>query len=88
MKFCQCYDEKRSMCLPLPNGSAKQLKRIGSMSIVALEQLEMVGDHERDIIAGTRAGLKTIRLAPEGEKTNATFVVRDLLEASKLILNS
>lgn len=43
MKSCQFYDEKRSMCLPLPNGSAKQLKRIGSMSIVALEQLEMIG---------------------------------------------
>lgn len=48
----------------------------------------MVGDHERDIIAGTRAGIKTIRLALEGEKTNATYVVRDLMEASKVILNS
>jgi D-glycero-D-manno-heptose 1,7-bisphosphate phosphatase len=48
----------------------------------------MVGDHERDIIAGTRAGLRTIRLAPEGEESNATFMVRDLLEASKLILNT
>ena len=48
----------------------------------------MVGDHERDIIAGTRAGLRTIRLAPEVEKTNATFVVRDLREAATLILSS
>jgi D-glycero-D-manno-heptose 1,7-bisphosphate phosphatase len=55
---------------------------------VDLDKSFMVGDHERDIIAGTRAGLRTIRLAPDGEKTNATFVVRDLLEASKLILNT
>jgi len=27
-------------------------------------------------------------LAPEGEETNATFVVRDLLEASQLILKN
>jgi phosphoglycolate phosphatase-like HAD superfamily hydrolase len=47
----------------------------------------MVGDHERDITAGTRAGLRTIRLAPVGTETNATHLVNDLLSASKLIVS-
>jgi D-glycero-D-manno-heptose 1,7-bisphosphate phosphatase len=46
----------------------------------------MVGDHERDITAGTRAGLRTIRLAPQGTETKATYLVDDLLAASKIIL--
>jgi phosphoglycolate phosphatase-like HAD superfamily hydrolase len=46
----------------------------------------MVGDHERDIIAGTRAGLKTIRIAPSGTENNATHLVPDLGSASKIIL--
>jgi D-glycero-D-manno-heptose 1,7-bisphosphate phosphatase len=46
----------------------------------------MVGDHERDITAGTRAGLRTIRLAPQGTETKATHLVDDLLAASKIIL--
>jgi D-glycero-D-manno-heptose 1,7-bisphosphate phosphatase len=47
----------------------------------------MVGDHERDITAGTRAGLRTIRIAPAGTETHATHLVPDLLAASTLILS-
>jgi phosphoglycolate phosphatase-like HAD superfamily hydrolase len=46
----------------------------------------MVGDHERDVTAGTGAGLRTIRLAPAGTETKATYLVDDLLAASKIIL--
>ena len=47
----------------------------------------MIGDHERDIIAGTRAGLRTIRIAPAGTETHATHLVPDLLAATTLILS-
>jgi D-glycero-D-manno-heptose 1,7-bisphosphate phosphatase len=46
----------------------------------------MIGDHERDITAGTRAGLRTIRLAPAGTETKATHLVDNLLAASKIIV--
>jgi phosphoglycolate phosphatase-like HAD superfamily hydrolase len=46
----------------------------------------MVGDHERDITAGTRAGLRTIRIAPPSTETKATHLVDDLLAASNVIL--
>ena len=53
---------------------------------VDMEASWMVGDHERDIIAGTRAGLRTIRLAPKATQTNATHLVDDLRAATQIIL--
>jgi D-glycero-D-manno-heptose 1,7-bisphosphate phosphatase len=52
---------------------------------VDMEASWMVGDHERDVTAGIRAGLRTIRLAPAGTETKATHLVDDLLAASKII---
>ena len=46
----------------------------------------MIGDHERDIIAGTRAGLRTIRIASPETETHASYLVNDLLAASNIIL--
>jgi D-glycero-D-manno-heptose 1,7-bisphosphate phosphatase len=53
---------------------------------VDLDASWMVGDHERDITAGTRAGLRTIRIAPPSTETKATHLVDDLLAASQVIL--
>lgn len=46
----------------------------------------MVGDHERDILAGQSAGLRTIRLGPQGSPTLAHHLVADLWEAKEKIL--
>jgi D-glycero-D-manno-heptose 1,7-bisphosphate phosphatase len=85
--FCPYHENFDSRSLTRKPGSLL-IEKAAAKYHVDLEKSFMVGDHERDIIAGTRAGLRTIRLAPEGEETNATFVVRDLWEASQLILNN
>jgi D-glycero-D-manno-heptose 1,7-bisphosphate phosphatase len=83
--FCPYHENFDSRSLTRKPGSLL-IEKAAAKYQVDFNLSFMVGDHERDIIAGTRAGLRTIRLAPEGEETNATFVVRDLLEASQLIL--
>jgi D-glycero-D-manno-heptose 1,7-bisphosphate phosphatase len=85
--FCPYHENFDSHSLTRKPGSLL-IEKAAAKYDVDLEKSFMVGDHERDIMAGTRAGLKTIRLAPEGENTKATYLVRDLLEASTLILTS
>jgi D-glycero-D-manno-heptose 1,7-bisphosphate phosphatase len=49
----------------------------------------MVGDRGRDIIPARQLGIRTIQIGDEIEKKDrADFEVKDLLEASRLILNS
>lgn len=42
----------------------------------------MIGDSETDILAGRRAGCRTVRICADGETTEATVRVRDLDELS------
>ncbi len=57
---------------------------------VVLEESWMVGDGERDILAGERAGCRTVLVDPGGRNVCDTyrpeFVVPSLLEAARLIL--
>ncbi len=85
MYFCP-YDEKfDSNSLTRKPGSL-MIEKAAAKYEVDMDASWMVGDHERDITAGTRAGLRTIRLAPQGTETKATHLVDDLLAASKIIL--
>lgn len=83
--FCPYHEKFDSHSLTRKPGSLMIEKAAAKYSI-DMDTSWMVGDHERDITAGTRAGLRTIRLAPSGTETNATHLVDDLLAASKMIL--
>lgn len=84
--FCPYHEKFDSASLTRKPGSLL-IEKAAAKYEVDIETSWMVGDHERDIIAGTRAGLKTIRLAPTGTETNATHLVADLRAATNIILN-
>jgi D-glycero-D-manno-heptose 1,7-bisphosphate phosphatase len=83
--FCPYHEKFDSHSLTRKPGSL-MIEKAAAKYEVDMDASWMVGDHERDIIAGTRAGLRTIRLAPQGTETKATHLVDDLLAASKIIL--
>lgn len=83
--FCPYHEKFDSHSLTRKPGSL-MIEKAAAKYEVDMEASWMVGDHERDITAGTRAGLRTIRLAPLGTETKATHLVDDLLAASKIIL--
>ncbi len=83
--FCPYHEKYDSASLTRKPGSLL-IEKAAAKYDVDMESSWMVGDHERDIIAGTRAGLRTIRLAPQGSETKATHLVDDLRAATKHIL--
>jgi D-glycero-D-manno-heptose 1,7-bisphosphate phosphatase len=83
--FCPYHEKFDSNSLTRKPGSLL-IEKAAAKYNVDMDASWMVGDHERDISAGTRAGLRTILLAPTGTETMATCVVDDLLAASKIIL--
>jgi D-glycero-D-manno-heptose 1,7-bisphosphate phosphatase len=83
--FCPYHEKFDSHSLTRKPGSL-MIEKAAAKYEVDMDASWMVGDHERDIAAGTRAGLRTIRLAPQGSETKATHLVDDLLAASKIIL--
>jgi D-glycero-D-manno-heptose 1,7-bisphosphate phosphatase len=83
--FCPYHEKFDSHSLTRKPGSL-MIEKAAAKYEVDMDASWMVGDHERDITAGTRAGLRTIRLAPQGTETKATHLVDDLLAASKIIL--
>ncbi|MEN9959726.1 MAG: D-glycero-beta-D-manno-heptose 1,7-bisphosphate 7-phosphatase [Bacteroidota bacterium] len=83
--FCPYHEKFDSHSLTRKPGSL-MIEKAAAKYQVDMDASWMVGDHERDITAGTRAGLRTIRLAPQGSETKATHLVDDLLAASKIIL--
>jgi D-glycero-D-manno-heptose 1,7-bisphosphate phosphatase len=83
--FCPYHEKFDSHSLTRKPGSL-MIEKAAAKYEVDMDASWMVGDHERDITAGTRAGLRTIRLAPAGTETKATHVVDDLLAASKIIV--
>jgi D-glycero-D-manno-heptose 1,7-bisphosphate phosphatase len=83
--FCPYHEKFDSHSLTRKPGSL-MIEKAAAKYEVDMDTSWMVGDHERDITAGTRAGLRTIRLAPSGTETKATHLVDDLLAASKIIL--
>ena len=83
--FCPYHEKFDSHSLTRKPGSL-MIEKAAAKYEVDMDASWMVGDHERDITAGTRAGLRTIRLAPSGTETKATHLVDDLLAASKIIL--
>ena len=83
--FCPYHEKFDSHSLTRKPGSL-MIEKAAAKYEVDMGASWMVGDHERDITAGTRAGIRTIRLAPSGTETKATHLVDDLLAASKIIL--
>jgi D-glycero-D-manno-heptose 1,7-bisphosphate phosphatase len=83
--FCPYHEKFDSHSLTRKPGSL-MIEKAAAKYDVDMNASWMVGDHERDITAGTRAGLRTIRLAPAGTETKATHLVDDLLAASKIIV--
>ncbi len=83
--FCPYHEKFDSHSLTRKPGSL-MIEKAAAKYEVDMDASWMVGDHERDITAGTRAGLRTIRLASSGTETKATHLVDDLLAASKIIL--
>jgi D-glycero-D-manno-heptose 1,7-bisphosphate phosphatase len=83
--FCPYHEKFDSHSLTRKPGSL-MIEKAAAKYEVDMDASWMVGDHERDITAGTRAGLRTIRLAPQGTETKATHLVDDLLAASKIII--
>ena len=83
--FCPYHEKFDSHSLTRKPGSL-MIEKAAAKYEVDMDASWMVGDHERDITAGTRAGLRTIRLAPSGTETKATHLVDDLFAASKIIL--
>jgi D-glycero-D-manno-heptose 1,7-bisphosphate phosphatase len=83
--FCPYHEKFDSHSLTRKPGSL-MIEKAAAKYEVDMDASWMVGDHERDITAGTRAGLRTIRLAPAGTETKATHLVDDLLAASKIIV--
>ncbi len=51
------------------------------------KQSWMIGDKERDILAGKKAGVRTILIANPGD-TNANYTVKNFNEAVNIILGS
>jgi D-glycero-D-manno-heptose 1,7-bisphosphate phosphatase len=84
--FCPYHENFDSHSLTRKPGSLL-IEKAAAKYEVDINASWMVGDHERDITAGTRAGLRTIRLAPAGTETKATHLVDDLLAASKIIVS-
>lgn len=83
--FCPYHEKFDSHSLTRKPGSLL-IEKAAAKYNVDMDASWMVGDHERDITAGTRAGLRTIRIAPTGTETKATHLVDDLLAASKIIV--
>ena len=83
--FCPYHEKFDSNSLTRKPGSLL-IEKAAAKYNVDMDASWMVGDHERDITAGTGAGLRTIRLAPAGTETKATYLVNDLLAASEIIL--
>ena len=54
---------------------------------IDVEESWMIGDHERDIEAGKKVNLKTIRIADFSVETKADFTCLSLLDATIKILN-
>jgi D-glycero-D-manno-heptose 1,7-bisphosphate phosphatase len=83
--FCPYHESYDSASLTRKPGSLL-IEKAAAKYQVDMGLSWMVGDHERDVLAGTRAGLRTIRIAPSDTVSTATHLVQDLLEASKIIL--
>lgn len=84
--FCPYHENFDSKSLTRKPGSLL-IEKAAAKYDVDFSKSFMVGDHERDILAGQRAGVRTIRLGALDTETIADFLVTDLFAASELILN-
>ncbi|KQS23909.1 HAD-IIIA family hydrolase [Dyadobacter sp. Leaf189] len=68
-------------------GSLMLEKAIGKYNIDP-EQSWMIGDRDRDMQAGKNAGVRTIHIVPENERSEGDYAAVNLLEAAKIILKA
>lgn len=80
------------LCCPHGDGQCECRKPQPGMLLAAaarhdidLARSWMVGDSERDIEAGRRAGCRTVRVGGSGEPTQADYRVDDLAELERLL---
>jgi len=80
------------LCCPHERGSCSCRKPQPGMLLTAarrhaidLESSWMVGDQERDVEAGARAGCRTILVSPDAVHTAADHHVRDMRELTALL---
>jgi len=81
-----CYDEKSDRYKPKPG----MLYDASRKYQINLNKSFMVGDRWRDVGAGSRAGCRTIFIEKDYQellKETPDFIVRDLFEATKVIID-
>lgn len=83
--FCPYHEKYDTLSLTRKPNSLMLEKGIAKFN-ADLEQSWMIGDHERDIEAGQKVNLKTIRIADQPVNTKADFTVSSLLEAVNQII--
>lgn len=83
--FCPYHENYDTASLTRKPGSLL-IEKAAAKYKVDMNASWMVGDHERDVLAGIRAGLRTIRLAAPSVETQATHLTDNLLSASNIIL--
>ena len=82
--FCPHHEKYNSASLTRKPGSLMIEKAIAKYGIDP-EQSWMIGDAERDIKAGQRAGIRTIHLTNHPEESLSKVVRGTLLEASEVV---
>ncbi len=84
--FCP-YHEKYDTQSLIRKPSSLMIERGIAKFNIDVEKSWMIGDHERDIEAGKKVNLKTIRIADFSVETKADFTCPSLLDATTKILN-
>ena len=82
--FCPYHEKYDTLSLIRKPNSLMIEKAIAKYSIT-IEDSWMIGDHERDIQAGQKVKLKTIRISNQPVDTQADFTCQSLLKAIDII---
>ncbi len=83
--FSPYHEKYSSRSLSRKPDSLMLEKAIAKYKIDA-SQSWMVGDRERDVVAGKKADLRTIQIVSENETSAGDYAAVNLLEAAKIIL--
>jgi len=80
--FCCVHDKDECECRKPKPGMLLEAARRHDID---LKVSWMVGDNEKDVEAGRRAGCKTILIAQDGSKSLADYVVTDMKSLESLL---
>ena len=85
--FSPYHPQNSGISLSRKPGSLMLEKAIAKYDIDP-SQSWMVGDRDRDMEAGKNAGVRTIHIIPENEKSYGDYAAVNLLEAANIILKN